>query len=135
MKATIDRPWFRAAIDGVEILTWEGWVTFAVVGGVLAALWRATSVLSEFQRFAITGGFLLLAGRLMRFRSVEVAREDTPDREPWTTWAPMATAIALAIPLNLIPHLDESQRLAVTAAAMLPAALVTFVLERREVRL
>jgi hypothetical protein len=130
MKATIHRPWFRVGVDGGDVLTWEGWLSLAAVCGVLAVIWRTTSALPDLQRFGLAGGVVVVAGWLMRLRSVDITEDEDHGRQPWTYWAPLVTAFALIVALNLVPGLDESARIALTGVALVPTALVKHLIER-----
>ena len=55
--------------------------------------------------------FLFVAGFLTRFRSIDPTDESDKTRQPWTYWAPFAAAAGLIVALNLLPALDDSERL------------------------
>ena len=134
MARALERPWFRANVEGAEILTWEGWLTFAVLGLALAAIWRVAAALPDLQRFGLSAALIIVSGWLMRLRSIDAEDGDEEIRKPWTSWLPMAIAIAFLVGLNLLPRLDESERIALSGMGMLPAAVAQFLIERRAAR-
>jgi hypothetical protein len=67
---------------------------------VLAVIWRTTSALPDLQRFGLAGGVVVVAGWLMRLRSVDITEDEDHGRQPWTYWAPLVTAFALIVALK-----------------------------------
>jgi hypothetical protein len=98
----------RVGVDGGDVLTWEG-LSLAAVCGVLAVIWRTTSALPDLQRFGLAGGVVVVAGWLMRFAR-STSRDEDHGRQPWTYWAPLVTAFALIVALNLVSRRERTHQ-------------------------